>query len=545
MKNLPRNRFGRRRLIQGAAAAGAGTAGLALVGCGNDDDDDGVTPPPGDDDTSPGTDPTPGNGASQGGSVTMAISTVDSLDPQRGFLVVTRNLFYSIYDGLLAFDNELNVVPELATDWETPDGAVFTLNLRDGVTFHDGTPFNAEAVVANFDRLLDPATEAPDRDVFAGIVSYEAIDDLTVRFDMGVQNADFLLNLTEKAGQMLSPTAIEELGHDIGTQPVGAGPFKFEEWRQGDRVRLSRYEEYWDSGYPMLDEVVFVETEDPSVVSAALRSGDVHIGLPAPHDQDTMLDSGDFDLWEVGSVANVEDIIMFPFNSPMEDSRVRQAIVWAINREAMNTVVHNGFHTIPHGIIPPASWAYNPAIEQEGFGYDPERARQLLEAAGFEDGLEFTNFVVNSPPRILSAETMQAMLAEVGITMRIEAIESSARVERQRQGDIQATNAGFSGRISMDQHMTLNYHSLGGFNYADYAPGPRDELIEQARQSLDTEERAQLYRELEAHIVEDPAPRIPHLFRNNMYVVRNQVKQDGAAYRPDNMIRFKHVYREA
>lgn len=551
-RNLVGARYSRRKLIGGAGAAGLGLVGAGLVGCG-DDDTSGTgstnTPnasTPNDASATPGGDPTATQSPAEparGGKVTMAISTADSLDPHRGFLVVTRNIFYAVHDGLVAFDSGLNVVPELATEWETPDGATYTLRLRENVMFHDGTPFNADAVVANFDRILDPATEAPDAAVFAGLTSYEAVDDRTVRFVNANPNADFMLNLTEKPGQMISPTALDRLGNDIGTEPVGAGPFKFDEWRRGDRINLSRFEDYWDEGYPLLDEVEFREIEDASVTSTALRSGDIDIGLPAASDLASFQDNSDFDMWSVPGVGNVSDIIFFPGIEPMGDPRVRRAILFALDREAINQVVYGGLHIVPHGIIPPSFWCYDPGIEGNGWKYDPATARELLSAAGVEDSLTFDNYINTGASSVLLGETMQAMLAEVGVTMNLQALEPSARVERQRQGDIQATNAGFSGRTSMDQFMTINYHSAGGFNYANFAPEPRDRLIEEARQTLDTEERASLYQELEREIVADPAPRIPHLFLNNTYFVRNTISQQQQAYLPDNMIRFKWIAR--
>lgn len=537
---IQRDRLSRRRFLTTAGAAGIGATSIGLVGCGDDDEDGGGESPT----RTPQPTATAVPSVPSGGKVTMVVPTPDLLDPHRTFQVPVRSILYALYDGLVTVDEKLNVVGELAESWEVVDGTDFVLSLRDGVKFHDGTAFNADAVVVNFERLLDPATKAPDAAVFPGL-RVTAIDDRTVRFSNSAPNADFLLSLTEKPGQIISPKAIADFGNDVGTKPVGAGPFTFVEWVQGDHVTIRKNPDYWDSGYPFLDEVEFRDISDGAVVSAGLKSGDLDIGEPSGADFDTIANSPNFQVWSVPGVGNVSDIILFPRNEPFVDPRARAAVIWALDRKTINDVVYAGLHIVPHGVIPPSFWAYNPEIESKGWGYDVQKAKTLLSAAGFGDGLEFTNWIANTPGSVRLAEVMQVMLKEAGITMRIEAIESNARIDKQRTGDIQATNAGFSGRLSLDQFFTINYHTNGGFNYPKYSVPERDALIEQARRSFDQEERTQIYRNLELLMIDDPGGRVPHVFRDNKYIVRKGVGQSQSAYFPDNMIRFKYVFREA
>ncbi len=531
----------RRKFIQASGAATLGAATLGVVGCGDDDDngDTGGAPT-----RTPQATATPVAETPTGGKVTMSVSQPDLLDPHRLFQVPVRNVVYAIYDGLVGFDEQLNVVPGLATDWEVVDESDFILTLREGVKFHDGTDFNAESVVTNFTRLLDPATKAPDAAVFPGL-KVTAVDAKTVRFTNPTPNADFLLNLTEKPGQMISPKALTDLGNDVGVKPVGSGPFEFVEWVQGDHITLRKFPGYWDKGYPFLDELEFRDIQDGSVVSAGLRSGDLDIGSPAPADFDSIAKNDAFQVWSGPGIGNVSDIILFPKNEPFGDPRTREALVWAIDREAINRVVYADLHLVPHGVIPPSFWAYDPEIETKGWGYDVKKAKELLTGAGFPNGFEFTNWVANNPTSIRLAETIQAMLQQAGISMKIEAIDGNARIDKQRTGDIQATIAGFSGRVALDQFFTINYHTAGGFNYAKYSVPARDTLIEKARITFDIAERTSLYRELEQLIIKDPGPRTPLIFQQNQYIVRKGVGQDQPAYLPDNMIRFKHVYRES
>lgn len=529
----------RRRFIAGSAA-GVGLAAVGLSACGgssnNDRAGDGATPT-----STPQATATPAAQIKSGGKVTMVVPVPDLLDPQRLFQVPVRSIIYALYDGLVAFDEQLNVVEGLATKWESPDQASFILTLRDGVKFHDGTDFNADAVVTNFTRLLDPATKAPDAAVFPGL-KVTAPDAKTVRFDSPQPNADFLLNLTEKPGQMISPKALATLGDDVGTKPVGTGPFQFVEWVQKDHITVKKFPDYWDKGLPYLDEIVFKDISDGGVVSAGMKSGDIDIGSPAPADFDTFANDPQWQLWQVPGIGYVTDLIMFGKNKPFTDARLRQAVMYAIDRQSLNKVVYANQHIEPHGIIPPSFWCYNNGIEQTGFSYDPKKAKDLMSAAGV-NSFEFVNTIANSPQSVQFSEAMQAMLAKVGITMKLDSVEDNSRIQKQRTGTIEATNAGFSGRVSIDQFMTINYHSTGGFNYAKYSYPDRDRIIEQARSEQDKVTRAKLYQQLENMIISDAGGRIPHLFRRNSYFVRKSIGQKQAAYLPDNMIRFKWIFR--
>ncbi len=532
----------RRRFLRSAAAVGFGGATLGLVGCGDDNGNkSGGEPTP---TRTPQATATPVANIKPGGKVTMVVPTPDLLDPQRLFQVPVRSIIYSIYDGLVNFDQLLSVVPGLATKWETADGASYVLTLRDGVKFHDGTDFNADSVVTNFKRLLDPATKAPDAAVFPGM-KVTAVDPKTVRFENPQPNADFLLNMTEKPGQMISPKALETYGNDIAIKPVGAGPFQFVEWVQGDHVTVKKFPGYWDKGFPFLDEIVFKDIADGAVVSAGLRSGDIDIGSPAAADFDAFTKDSKFQLWEVPGIGYVSDLILFGKNAPFTDGRLRQAVMWALDRAAINKVVYANQHLEPHGIIPPSFWAYNKDIAKNGFAYDQKKAKDLLSAAGQATGFEFTNVIANTPASVLLAETMKAMLQQIGINMKIDSVESNTRIQKQQTGDIQATNAGFSGRVSMDQFMTINYHTTGGFNYAKYSYADRDQIIEKARIEQNRDVRTKLYQDLEKLIIADAGGRIPHVFQRNSYIVRKGIGQQQPAYLPDNMIRFKRVFREA
>jgi peptide/nickel transport system substrate-binding protein len=534
----PRRMATRRRLLTSTAVGGAGLLAAACRRSGDGGGEAAAPKTP----VAPNVGAAVGTPTKAGGKATMIVAAPDLLDPHRLFQVPIRNIIYALYDGLVGFDDKLNVQPQLATRWEIVDGKDLILTLREGVTFHDGTDFNAEAVAFNFNRLLDPATKAPDAAVFPGL-QVSAVSTSTVRFTNQAPNADFLLNLAEKPGQIISPAALDKYGNDIGINPVGSGPFQFVRWVQNDRVVLKKFPGHWDTGYPFLDELVFPDVRDGAVTAAGLRSGDFDIGAPDAIELEAFARDPGFQVWEIPGIGNVNDIIFFPQAPMFRDPRVRLATVLAIDRKALNDALYAGRHIPASGVIPPSSWAYNPGVQSTGWTFDPARAKALLKEAGVPDGFEFTNWITNTPTAVRVGETVQAMLAKVGIKEKLEAVESNARIQKQQAGGIDATDAGFSGRTSMDQFMTINYHSKGGFNYPRYGVPERDALIEKARSEFNQEARKRLYWDLEQLIVKDPAPRIPYLFQNNTYVVRKGIGMERPAYLPDNMIRFKWVYR--
>ena len=443
-----------------------------------------------------------------------------SLDPHRVTAVNDFRILVNLYDGLVRFqDGTLEVEPALAERWDvSEDGTVYTFYLRDGVVFHDGTPFNADAVAFNFDRMLDESHPYYDTGpfplsfFFSAIQDTEVVDDLTVRFHLDAPYAPLLSNLAYPTGLIVSPAAVMAHGEDYGRNPVGTGPFRFARWEPNRQVAVERNEDHW-AGAPPLRGIVFRPITDANARVNELLSGGIDLMVEVPPDMVAQLDAdADFTVYEQAG-PHLWFLILNLREGPFTDMRMRQAINYAINKEAIVDGVLQGTATVAASPIPPAfAWAYNDDLAP--YPYDPDRARALIEEAGFGDGVEVTFLVTEGGSGMLDPVAMgtaiQADLADVGITANIETYEWNTFLG--------IVNPGLEGRGDMAQMAwmtndpdTLPFLALrtqafpeeGGFNSGYYSNPAVDDLLERARLSTDQDERAALYREVQAIVYED------------------------------------------
>ncbi|WP_424932979.1 ABC transporter substrate-binding protein [Amaricoccus macauensis] len=443
-----------------------------------------------------------------------------SLDPHAVTAANDFRIVMNIYDGLVRYaDGTLEVEPALAESWEvSEDGLTYTFKLREGISFHDGTPFNAEAVVFNFDRMLDE--EHPYYDTgpfplsffFSSVADVEAVDETTVTFTLSEPYAPFLSNLAYATGLIVSPSAVEEHGQDFGRNPAGTGPYKFEEWQSNSRVVVTRNENYWD-GTPGLEAVVFRPLTDANTRVSEMLAGGIDLMVEIPPDNVPTFDGNGFQLHEQ-SGPHLWFLILNTKEGPMADKRVRQAVNYAIDKQSLVENVLQGTAEVAAGPTPPAfAWAYNESLQP--YPHDPERARALIAEAGAE-GAEITFFVTEGGSGMLDPIPMgtaiQADLAEVGLDVKIETYEWNTFLAE--------VNPGLEGKADMAEMAwmtndpdTLPYLALrteawpdaGGFNSGYYSNPIVDEILEKARLSTSQEERASLYKEMQA-IVQDDAP---------------------------------------
>ncbi|RCK46508.1 peptide ABC transporter substrate-binding protein [Thalassospira profundimaris] len=449
------------------------------------------------------------------------IAEPKSLDPAADTAVNDFRILVNMYDGLVRYkDGTLEVEPDLAKSWTiSDDGKVYTFKLREGVTFHDGTPFNAEAVKYNFDRMLDE--KHPQHDTgpfplaffFSAIDHVDVMDDLTVKFTLKEPYAPFLSNLAYPPGLQVSPTAVKKYGKDFGRHPVGTGPFKFAEWESNAKVVVTRNDDYWD-GAPKLDAVVFRPITDANTRVAELMAGGIDLMVEVPPDNLGQLESdANFAVYQQAG-PHLWFLILNTKDGPFKDKRVRQAINYAINKKALVDNVLQGTADIAAGPIPPAfAWAYDKSLQP--YPYDVEKAKKLIDEAGAA-GKEVTFYVTEGGSGMLDPIPMgaaiQADLAKVGLKVKIETYEWNTFLGK--------VNPGLEGKADMAEMAwmtndpdTLPYLALrtdawpdkGGFNSGYYSNPKVDELLEKARTSTDQNERAKLYREMQ-QIVHDDAP---------------------------------------
>lgn len=444
-----------------------------------------------------------------------------SLDPHAVTAVNDFRINVNIYDGLVRYeDGSLDVEPALASDWDvSDDGTLYTFTLREDVTFHDGTPFNADAVVFNFERMLDENHPFADtgpfplaEQFFGEIEEVRAVDEFTVEMELGAPSAVFLGNLAYPTGLLISPAAVEEFGEDVGRNPAGTGPYSFVEWLGNERVTLEANADYWD-GAPAVPGLVFRPVPESQTRVTELLAGNADIIVEVPPDDIAALDE-DPDVQIVQEAGpHTWFLILNLAEEPFDDPLVRQAVNHAIDREALVTDILSGTAAVTNTPIAAAFGEVHNA-DVEGYDYDPERARELLAEAGYEDGLDITFYVTEGGSGMLQpipmAEFMQANLADVGINVDIETYEWNAYLDE--------VNAGIEGKAAMAQMawMTSDPITLpdltlrsdqwpddGGFNSGYYANPEVDELIEAAKREADEATRIELLREMQEIVVAD------------------------------------------
>ena len=448
------------------------------------------------------------------------IAEPKSLDPAAVTAVNDFRILMNVYDGLLRYkDNTLEVEPALATSWEiSEDGTVYTFNLREGVTFHDGSAFNADAVKFNFDRMLDENHPYHDTGpfplafFFSAVSGVEVIDEMTVRFMLNAPYAPFLSNLAYPTGLIVSPAAVAQHGANFGRNPSGTGAFKFAEWRSNEAVVIEANPGYWDS-VPELQAVVFRPITDANTRTAEMLAGGIDLMVEVPPVVLSEFQGNSYTVHEQAG-PHVWFLILNAREGPFADVRVRQAANYAINKEAIVNDVLEGTAQVAAGPTPPAfAWAYNESLEP--YPYDPDKARELLAQAGAE-GAELTFFVTEGGSGMLDPIAMgtaiQADLQAVGLKVNIETYEWNTFL-----GEV---NPGLEGKADMAEMAwmtndpdTLPFLALrtaawpeqGGFNSGYYSNPKVDELLEAARVATDRNERARLYQEMQT-IVQEDAP---------------------------------------
>ncbi len=448
------------------------------------------------------------------------IAEPKSLDPHAVTAVNDFRILMNVYDGLVRYRNgTLEVEPALATSWTiSEDGTEYTFELRDGVEFHDGAPFNAQAVEFNFDRMLDESHPYHDTGpfplafFFSAVEDVEAVDGDTVKFTLKEPYAPFLSNLAYPTGLIVSPEAVKKHGADFGRNPSGTGPFAFAEWEANAKVAVTRNERYWD-GAPSLDAVVFRPITDANTRVAEMLSGGIDVMVEIPPDSVSTFDGNGFTLHEQAG-PHVWFLILNAKEGPFSDRRVRQAVNYAIDKKALVENVLQGTAQIAAGPTPPAfAWAYNDALEP--YPHDPGKARALIEESGHA-GASLTFYVTEGGSGMLDPVAMgaaiQADLAKVGFDVKIETYEWNTFLGK--------VNPGLEGKADMAEMAwmtndpdTLPFLALrtgawpdkGGFNSGYYSNPEVDALLEAARGSTDQAERARLYKEMQ-EIVHDDAP---------------------------------------
>jgi peptide/nickel transport system substrate-binding protein len=477
----------------------------------------------------------------RGGTITVGLEAdFPGFDPLGMGALVERMVAMSFYDTLMEITEGGEIVPHLAESLEASEGAaVYTLKLRQGIKFHDGTPLDAEAVVYNFRRLMDPANACRCLAEMREIKSVERTGPLTVEFRLKSPNAAFPAVLTDVPGMQTSPAAIEKAkaeGRNYAERPVGTGPFRFVEWKRGVSLRVERNPDYWKKGVPYLDAVVYRPIPDQQTRMASLVAGDIHISA-VPASVDVAGAKG-----KQSRVALVESpglgsvFAMFHAQrGPTSDPRVRQALFHATDRALMLKTVLRGVNPIVNGPFGPGMPAGRKEIRFPA--YDPEKARALLKDYG--KPVEFTFSVSATPESVRQAQVLQQMWQKVGIKANIEQIEQLQLIRKAIKQDFEAIYFRWPGRIDPDLNVYQFFHSSSPRNYTQYKNPEMDKLLELGRTTVDPAARLDTYGKIGQLLADDGTYLFLHSTTNFFLTSR---KVNGLPKTPDGLPRVGYVW---
>jgi peptide/nickel transport system substrate-binding protein len=469
---------------------------------------------------------------------------IQSMDPAFLFDGESSRTSVLIHEPLIrtkpGSDGELQ--PALAEKWSiSDDGLTYTFNLRKGVKFHDGAPFNAEAVKFNYERQL-PQNAEPRmqlaKPLFGAVNRIEATDEFTVKIILKERRGPFPIQLSQFSAFIASAMALKTYGKDYTAHPTGTGPFVFENWERDSQYVVKANPEYW-GGRPKLDRVVLRVTKEASVRVDQLLVGEADI-IPdiAPTDVNRIESNPNTAILSAPAI-NFAVLGFLMFKKPFTDVRVRRAINHAVNRETLVKFLYKDKGIALQTTLPKASWAFNPQIK--GYPYDPDTAKKLLADAGYASGLSFEalTFTQARPYCPLGmtkvAEIIQADLKRVGVEMKLRPMPGVAETEdaaARGEGDAYFTGYFFIGDPGpiFDTIWTSKASAPNGGNLPRYMNPEVDKLIAQALTELDQKKRKQLYWKVQELIVADA----PMVFINSYSIMRGIRKNvTGFVIQPD------------
>ncbi len=479
------------------------------------------------------------------------------LDPAHEDDGESFNVTGNIYDTLVRFKVEsTEVEPSLAESWEiSEDGKVYTFHLLKGVTFHDGTPFNADAVLFSFLRQHDPKHEFADvggpykywdnMGMSQIVKAIEKVDDLTVRFRLVRSEAPFLANLAMNFASIVSPTAVVKMRKQFNFHPVGTGPFMFESWQRGQKIVLRKNPHYF-GGPVKLDKVVFAAIPDNSVRFQAFKAGKLDgFNFPNPFELDAIRSSpGVRFLTQEGM--NICYLALNTQKPPFDNVLVRRAINYAINKQAIIDNFYQGLGTVAKNPLPPVVWGYHKELVP--YSYDPAKARELLAEAGFPDGFETTLWAMSNPrPYILAPDKVAAAviadLEQIGVRARKVTYDWPTYLEKTDHGQHDMAFLGWSGdNGDPDNFLYMLLSKTGATipatNIAFYRSDAFTDLLEKAKVLTDQNQRAALYRQAQ-EIFHRDAPWVPVAHSVQVMIVRDNV--EGFHLHPTSRVDFRGV----
>jgi glutathione transport system substrate-binding protein len=482
--------------------------------------------------------------------VTFAVaSTFTTTDPYDANDTLSQAMAKSFYEGLFGFDKDMKLIPVLAESYEAAkDGLVYTIKLRKGVKFHDGTDFKADAVKAVFDRVTNPENKLKRYGLYSNIAKTEVVDDYTARITLKTPFSAFINQLAHPSGVIISPTALKKYGSkDIAFNPVGTGPFKFVEWKATDYLKAAKFDGYWKQGYPKIDTLTWKPVIDNNTRAAVMQTGEAQFTYPVPPEMAEVL-KAKAELEVITAPSIIERYLsMNTQQKPFDNPKVRQAINYAINKDAVAKVAFGGYATPADRIVPPA---VEYSVETGVWPYDVAKAKALLAEAGYPNGFETELWsAYNHTIAQKVTQVLQQQLQQVGIKTKITLLEAGQRVEKVESwqdaasAPVRLYYVGWSsstGEADWALRPLLASESFPPklFNTAYYKSERVDNAIRQALLTTDKAEKAKLYREAQETIYKD-APWAPLVIERLLWAQNR--KLSGVYTMPDGSFNFAEI----
>lgn len=450
-------------------------------------------------------------GAATASSKTLTVgtyTTAQTLDPATSHTAVDEQIMDNIYGSLLQANQSGGLVPDLATSVkESSNGLSYVITLRKGVKFQDGTPFNAQAVKDDWERILNPKTASPEASNLGSVKSITVNSPTQLTVTLKTPYAPFEDNLTGPTGMIPSPTAVKKEGKKYGDNPVGAGPFKFQSWVNNGAITLVKNSSYFKKGEPYLNKVVFDPITSASTLVDALDNGQVQIADVLDPSQLKQVQKS------VAHVSDVAGLGWFGMNinvtkSPLNNVHNRRAVMYAINSNVIKNVVFHGTGAVANSQFSPSSWAYNSSLK---IPYSPSKAKQELKAAGNPQGFSFTIQAQNTTKYITLTQVIQSELAKVGIKAKIQLMDTSTYLTNLNSGNYQADFVNMSGSLDPNYSTYIFDESSADVVKNGYDDPQVNSLLNKALVSASKSQRAKDYQQVAQLMSKD----VPIIVFNN------------------------------
>ena len=476
-------------------------------------------------------------------------STFTTTDPYDANDTLSQAMAKSFYEGLFGFDRNMKLVPVLAESYTaSKDGLTYTIKLKPGIKFHDGTDFDAEAVKVNFDRVTNPDNKLKRYGLYSIIAKTQVVDAHTVRVTLKEPFSAFINDLAHPSGVMISPAALKQWGSkDIAFHPVGTGPFKFVEWKATDYLKVAKNQNYWRNGYPKVDTITWKPVVDNNSRAALMQTGEAHFTFPVPYElADVLKAKPDLEVVAAPSIV-LRYLSMNTQQKPFDNPKVRQAIAYAINKAALAKVAFSGYAAPADGVVPDA---VEYSVKLGPWPYDVAKAKALMAEAGYPNGFETELWsAYNHSTAQKVSQFLQQQLQQIGIRTKITLLEAGQRVEKveswpdAKTAPVRLYYVGWSSSTG-EADWALRPLLFGDsappklFNTAYYRSDKVDSDIKGALATTDKAEKARLYKDAQQTIWKD-APWAP-LVTEELLSAHSR-KLTGVYVMPDASFEFSEV----